>query len=65
MKTVTLTKSQIETIVLESIQAGATTLAEKLGAESVDKKVQAMVREEGEDLIQFISSSAMKRYSQK
>ena len=65
MTTVNLSKSQIETIVLEAIQEGATALAEHLDAESVAKEVQAMVRERGEELIQSISSSAMKRYSQK
>lgn len=65
MTTVNLSKSQIETIVLEAIQEGATALAENLDAENVAKEVQAMVRERGEELIQSISSSAMKRYSQK
>ncbi|APD91968.1 hypothetical protein BM525_18980 (plasmid) [Alteromonas mediterranea] len=65
MTTVNLSKSQIETIVLEAIQEGATALAEHLDAENVAKEVQAMVRERGEELIQSISSSAMKRYSQK
>ena len=65
MTTVNLSKSQIETIVLEAIQEGATAFAEHLDAENVAKEVQAMVKERGEELIQSISSSAMKRYSQK
>lgn len=62
MTTVNLAKSQIESIVLEAIQAGATALANNLDLENASNEVQAMIREQGEDLIQLISSSAMKRY---
>ena len=64
-KTVNLSKSQIETIVLEALQAGATALGEKINLDCVAKDVNSVIKSEGEDLIQSISASAMKRYCKK
>jgi hypothetical protein len=63
--TVNLTKSQIETIVLESIQSGAKALAQQLDTDHASLEVSELMKAEGENLIQSISSSAMKRYGNK
>jgi DNA-binding NarL/FixJ family response regulator len=65
MKAINLTKSQIETIVLEAIQAGATALAQQVDVEHVAKEVSTLMKTEGENLIQSISLSAMQRYGNK
>tara|TARA_B100002003_G_C14134781_1_gene545678 strand:+ start:2249 stop:2449 length:201 start_codon:yes stop_codon:yes gene_type:complete len=65
MKAINLTKSQIETIVLEAIQVGATALAQQVDVEHVAKEVSTLMKTEGENLIQSISLSAMQRYGNK
>jgi hypothetical protein len=65
MTAINVTKSQIETIVLEAIQAGAIAIGEQLDIEDLGKKVSELMKVEGENLIQLISSSAMQRYSNK
>ena len=61
---ITISKSQVETIVLEAIQAGATAIAQQLGAENVAKEVSTLMQTDGENLIQFVTSSSINRYSQ-
>ena len=61
---ITLSKSQVETIVLEAIQVGATAIAQQLDAENVAKEVSILMQTDGESLIQSVTSSSMNRYSQ-
>lgn len=61
---ITLSKSQIETIVLEAIQAGATAMAEQLDVENVSKNVCSLMKVDGENLISSIAASSMRRYGQ-
>lgn len=60
--TLKLSKSQIETIVLEAMQAGAEAMAHQLDADNVAKEVNKLVNSEGEGLIDNITSSTMSRY---
>jgi len=60
--TLNLSKSQVETIVLEAIQAGADAMAHQLDADDVAKEVNKLVKSEGESLIDKITSSTMSRY---
>mgnify|MGYP006091682629 CR=1 FL=1 len=61
---ITICKSQVETIVLEAIQAGATAMAQQIDAENVAKEVNTLMQTYGESLIHSVTSSSMKRYSQ-
>ena len=59
-----LSKSQIETIVLEAIQAGATAIAQQLDVDNVAKEVSTLMKTEGELLIQSVVSTTYNRYRQ-
>lgn len=61
---ITLSRSQIETIVLEAIQVGATAIAQQLDVENVAKEVSTLMKTDGENLIQYVTSSSINRYSQ-
>jgi hypothetical protein len=60
---ITICKSQVETIVLEAIQAGATAMAQQLDAKNVSKEVSSLMKTDGESIIQSVASSSMARYS--
>jgi hypothetical protein len=60
---ITITKSQVETIVMEAIQAGATAMAQQLDPLNVSKEVCNLMETDGENIIQSIASSSMTRYS--
>jgi uncharacterized protein with von Willebrand factor type A (vWA) domain len=64
MTQVSLSQSQIETIVLESIQEAASALAHSLDVEHVSKAVHSFMSSEGERLIQQITGSTMRRHTQ-
>lgn len=65
MTTANLSKSQIETIVVESLQDAAKAMANTLDVNpnNVDKAVTLMIKADGEEIINRIASNAMKRYS--
>ncbi len=57
-----LSRSQIETIVLDALQQGATAMAEQLDADNVAKAVNTLIRAEGDTLIDRITDAAVQRY---
>lgn len=60
---VNLSTSQVETIVLEALQSGATAMAEHLDIENVSKTVNTLVADEGEAIIQAVTQSSLSRYN--
>lgn len=64
MTTVNLSKSQIETIIVESLQDAAKAMANTLDVNpnDVDKAVTLMIKTDGEEIVNRIASNAMKRY---